>query len=116
MKRTYTSDELETIREAVHAAAAQHHAAEQARGRSAVEDDPENANHTVGVAAWMISIRYARMRDDAADLERRIENGNGSPWTFHLMHRIEDVRREVAYLEGVHDAARFRAIFRETSV
>lgn len=116
MTRTYTPDELRTIRAAIHATAAQHHAGENARGRSAVEDDPTNRNHTAPVAAWMIQVRRERIADDEAALVPRIEHGNGREWTFELMHRIEVHSAEVAYWEGVRDGATFRAIYQGTSV
>lgn len=113
MKHTCTPDELTAIREAIHAAAAQHHAAEQARGRSAVEDHPDDTNLTAGVAAWMIDIRRERIAADTEDLNRRIERGNGREWTFELMHRIEAAAAGVAFWEGVREAATNRTIRQE---
>jgi len=113
MKHTCTPEELTTIREAIHAAAAQHHAAEHARGRSAVEEHPEDTNLTAGVAAWMIDIRRERIADDEAALAPRIEHGNGREWTFELMHRIEAAAAGVAYWEGVREAATNRTIRKE---
>ncbi|MFB9665728.1 hypothetical protein HP467_01850 [Curtobacterium albidum] len=116
MTRTYTPDELRTIRAAIHAAAAQRHAAENARGRSAVEDDPTSMSHRVGVATWMIEVRHERIAEDEATLAPHVEHGNGREWTFHLMHRIEAHASEVAYWEGVREAVIARAMFQETSV
>ncbi|MCE0459528.1 hypothetical protein [Curtobacterium flaccumfaciens] len=116
MTRTYTPDELRTIRAAIHAAAAQRHAAENASGRSAVEDDPTSLNHRVSIATQKIEALHEHIAEDEATLAPRVEHGNGREWTFHLMHRIEAHASEVAYWEGVREAVMARAIYQETPV
>ncbi|WP_420367093.1 hypothetical protein [Curtobacterium sp. L1-20] len=111
MRTRSTATELEATRAAIHSAAAAHHPEDAARGRQAVEDHPDQLNHSRAVAEQRIRDRQERIALDDADIDARIQHrreGHTGPeeWTYELMHRAAQTGREVAYWEGVRDAAR----------
>lgn len=110
MRTRSTATELQSTRTAIRAIAATHHAEDVDRGRQAVVADPDGRNHRRGAAEWMMQQRKDRITVDEADIDDRIrhraEGGTGpDEWTYELMHRVAVHTREVAYWEGVRDAA-----------
>jgi len=111
MRTRSTATELENTRAAIRCAAAAHHAEDAARGRQAVEENPDHPNHSRAVAEQRIRDYQERIALDDADVDARIQHrreGHTGPeqWTYELMHRAAKHGREVAYWEGVRDAAR----------
>lgn len=111
MRTRSTAAEFEATREAIRCAAAAHHAEDAARGRQAAEDDPDNVNRSRAVAEQRIRDRQEWIALDDGDVDARIQHrreGHLGPeeWTYELMHRAAKHGREVAYWEGVRDAAR----------
>lgn len=111
MRTRSTATEFGNTRAAIRCIAAAHHAEDAARGRQAVEDDPDNLNHSRAVAEQRIRDRQERVALDDADVDARIQHrrqGHTGPeeWTYELMHRAAKHAREAAYWEGVRDAAR----------
>lgn len=103
--------DLYPLRDTIRCAAAAHHAEDNARGREAVELDPDHPNHTRAAAGWRIQVRRERIAEDTADLAARLVHHTsgqtrGVRWTVRLMERIAETGREVAYWEGVQSAAR----------